>query len=153
MPSNERESGLGWAWPGGLGEFLHRDSMLLCGWPSQDDSAPRDTGQSSESRGSLDSSMGKSPWKQAALLRPAPTSPSDKSFEHWKGLIPGKFCLISSSKVAKFSLIVVLSREVRKTAKGALWVTVPKFSFLARLLREKTARAFQTGKLFLASFQ
>lgn len=94
-------------------------------------------------------------WERApgSLLGPEPASPSDKSFEYWKGLVPGKFCLISSSKVAKFSLIVVLSGEVRKTAQGALGVTVPKFAFLAQLLRGKTARAFWTGKLFLASFQ
>lgn len=59
------------------------------------------------------SKAGKDPWKQAGLLGQAPTSPGDKAFEYRKGLVPGKFCLISSSKVAKFSLIVVLSREVR----------------------------------------
>lgn len=36
-----------------------------------------------------------------------------------KGLVPGKFGLISFLKVAKFSLIVALSTEVRKTAQGA----------------------------------
>lgn len=76
----------------------------------------------------------------------APASPGDKSFESCKGLVPGKFCLISSSKVAKFPLIVVLSGEVRKTAKGAWWVTVPRFTLPAPLLRGKNSTCCAAGK-------
>ena len=94
-------------------------------------------------------------WERGpgSRLWQAPASPGDKSFESCKGRVPGKFCLISSSKVAKFPLIVVLSGEVRKTAKGAWWVTVPRFALPAPLLGEKTARAVQPEKVSLSSFQ
>ena len=140
MTSKAGERGLGCTRIGGEGEFLRRVPTLPCGQISWDKPAPWDggTAQSPEAHSEemhAEEQHGKRPWKRQACLGRC-RLPSDKSFEYRKGPVPGKFCLISSSKVAKFSHCCIVSRGEKNsqgcTGGDCFQVLLPQLNFLGR---------------------